>query len=139
MQFPICSYIYMFHMCFVRLPTCLIHCLMFSNIFICFLYSFYTVPVFSYSVLMCPYCFQYVIACPYLFPMRFLYVPIFVTVCSCMFLIFSYAQTLILVNSMVVHFISVLDITRNHVGISGPYQDTSFLSSPRTSPYPPGT
>ncbi len=51
----------------------------------------------------------------------------------------SYAQTLILVKLIVVNIVGFLVITRNPVGISGPYEDTSFLSSTRTSLYPPIT
>ena len=49
-----------------------------------------------------------------------------------------YAQTLILVNLVVVKNRGFLVITRNHMGISGPHQDTSFLSCTRTSLYLPG-
>jgi hypothetical protein len=50
-----------------------------------------------------------------------------------------YAQTLILVNLIFVKCIGVLVITRHHQGVKRPYSDRSFLSSPRTSLYLPGT
>ena len=50
-----------------------------------------------------------------------------------------YAQTLILVNFILVKLVGFLVITRYHTGVKRPYQDTTFLSSTRTSLYRPGT
>ena len=48
---------------------------------------------------------------------------------------FSYAQTLMIVNLILVKLVGVLVITRYHTGVKSPYYDTTFLSSSR----PPDT